>query len=136
MLKSGSTLSLVSLDGNYAHIFWVGDSPIFYSTKKDDVYVTEQISVPDVFDEKLIKMFGCNRDDLNLNYKQVRMDPEDIISIISDGCLFHPVDFNSYYDGDFFANDLAKRIISDALGRQTKNNPYNDDVSYVALRKS
>lgn len=129
-LNSGCTLSLVAAHGNHADCFWVGDSPVYYSAKKGNSYITDQITTPDIRGEDLTDCFSAYSP-FELKHESLRLNEGDIITIASDGVLEKGVMFNDVYSQNGFSSKEIEKIVNEA-------NVYDhsDDSTIAAIKRT
>jgi len=129
MLASGASLSIACATGFYAHCFWAGDSPIYYTKKKAFGYETVQVSLPDTdLNGLLTDCFGANSP-FRLKYQRLDMAKDFILTITSDGVKLDASLLNNFFERFGFTERVTKEVMKVSLSI-----PRADDVSLVALK--
>lgn len=131
MLGSAAALSVACLCGDCGVCFWVGDCPVFLTSKQGRKLATVQLSLPD-HDRRLgglTDWFGAFSP-FSLKRKEFKMSPGDILTLTSDGAQCDEHVLSDLYRRNSFTPDTLQQIVTAAL-----RHPRSDDVSIVASRR-
>ena len=129
MLESGATLSAALLEGETAHCFWVGDSPIVVARRCAERFETVQISVPDTFGRVLIDCFGAGAPFV-VKRSHTVLARGDVLLVGSDGAIR---DLESLTD---LLNEHGPSCqLLSALRSGVQTAPYYDDASLVLAER-
>lgn len=129
MLTSAASLSLAVIEETAAHIFWAGDSPIYLTECRDEEFKTSRISTPHVSPKGRLAKCFCGDSLLEVDYREVSIQPGDIVTISSDGAVHEETMLNELYQREGFGEPVCDEVIEIGLREQ-----FADDVSIVACR--
>ncbi len=128
MLKSGACLSLAVHREGKTHAYWVGDSPIYETTRVNDRYSTRLVSKPDSSGVTGVTDFFGGTSPCQIKHVQLHPDTH-IVTITSDGAIHDAHLLNRSYQLHGFSQRVADEVCQEAHA-----NANADDVSIVAMR--
>jgi len=125
--QSGSTLTIAIVVEDVFHGFWVGDSPILFSSMADSGLSTECITRPDINSRgELFDQFGVNSP-LNIKHVERHLRQGDVITLASDG-------FTRIWDTGSLSSAYTDGLFDKSLARYFLDQPFRDDATFIAIR--
>ena len=115
MLRSASTLSLAVLQGSSASCFWVGDSPIYVTSRAARVRDTRLISFPDVHPTLQSLTAAFCGDPFNLHLEDVRLKKGDTLTIATDGLPHGEKRINELYASRGVSQRTVDTMIAESV---------------------
>jgi len=97
MLCSASTLSLAAIQGNCAACFWVGDSPIYLTTRVAKAFATRRVSFPDVHPRLMSLTATFSGDVFAPHHEPIQMKKGDVLTLATDGLIQGEARINELY---------------------------------------